>query len=71
MRSVNLVRSLGPVKRPGIAESIAWAQGSVALTAEGTGWSEALRSSLGLLVKNEEDVLLVGAHATEVFADDD
>jgi MoxR-like ATPase len=71
VRSVNIIRSLGPMKRPGIAESIAWAQGSVALADEGTEWSEALRASLGLLVKNEEDVLLVGAHANEVFVDDD
>lgn len=71
VRSVNIIRSLGPMKRPGIAESIAWAQGSVALADEGTEWSEALRASLGLLVKNEEDVILVGGHASEVFADDD
>ena len=71
VRSVNVVRSLDPMKRPGIAESIAWAQGSLALAEEGTDWTEAQRASLGLLVKNEEDVTLVGAHAVEVFADDD
>ena len=71
VRSVNIIRSLGPTKRPGIAESIAWAQGSLALADEGSEWTEALRASLGLLVKSEEDVLLVGEHATEVFADDD
>ena len=70
VRSVNIIRSLGPTKRPGIAESIAWAQGSLALADEGSEWTEALRASLGLLVKSEEDVLLVGEHATEVFADD-
>ncbi|WP_134764619.1 MoxR family ATPase [Nocardioides sp. 1609] len=71
VRSVNVIRSLGPVKRPGIAESIAWAQGSVALSEDGTAWGEALRASLGLLVKNEEDVELVGAHDHEVFTDAD
>ncbi|QCW50220.1 MoxR family ATPase [Nocardioides dongxiaopingii] len=71
VRSVNVIRALGPAKRPGIAESIAWAQGSVALAEDGTAWGEALRASLGLLVKNEEDVELVGAHDHEVFTDAD
>ncbi|MFB9312555.1 AAA family ATPase [Nocardioides plantarum] len=71
VRSVNVIRSLGPVKRPGIAESIAWAQGAVALSEDGTAWGESLRASLGLLVKNEEDVELVATHDREVFTDAD
>lgn len=71
VRSVNVIRSLGPMKRPGIAESIAWAQGSLALAEEGTDWTEALRGSLGLVLKNEEDSALVATRAHEVFADDD
>ena len=70
VQSVNVIRSLSPLKRPGIAEAIAWAQGSQALMAEGTDEDEALRASLGLVVKNEEDVALVLAHAGEVFGDD-
>jgi MoxR-like ATPase len=70
VRSVNVIRSLGPLKRPGIAESIAWAQGSLTLAGEGAQWTEALRASLGLLLKNEEDGALVAAHASEVFPDD-
>ncbi|XVV15370.1 AAA family ATPase [Actinoplanes sp. CA-131856] len=70
VHSVNVIRSLGPLKRPGIAESIAWAQGSLALTAEGASPVEALRASLGLVLKNEEDVALITAHAGEVFTDD-
>lgn len=71
VRSVNVIRSLGPMKRPGIAESIAWAQGSLALAEEGADWSQALRGSLGLVLKNEEDSALVATRAHEVFADDD
>ena len=71
VRSVNIIRSLGPLKRPGIAETIAWAQGSLALADEGAEWTEALRASLGLMLKNAEDGALVAAHAVEVFADDD
>ncbi|MFI5894551.1 AAA family ATPase [Actinoplanes sp. NPDC051513] len=71
VRSVNVIRSLSPLKRPGIAEAIAWAQGSLALAGEGAQWTDALRASLGLVLKNEEDCALVAAHATEVFGDDD
>ena len=67
--SVNIIRSLGPMKRPGIAESIAWAQGSLALEEAGVEWTEALRSSLGLLVKNEEDVELISANTDRVFTE--
>ncbi|MBM2620782.1 MoxR family ATPase [Actinoplanes sp. LDG1-06] len=70
VRSVNIIRSLNPLKRPGIAEAIAWAQGSLVLAAEGAEPAEALRASLGLVLKNEEDVALVLAHAGEVFPDD-
>jgi MoxR-like ATPase len=71
VRSVNVIRSLGPAKRPGIAEAIAWAQGSLALAGEGADWTDALRASLGLVLKNAEDGALVAAHAVEVFGDDD
>ncbi|MEU5988101.1 MoxR family ATPase [Spirillospora sp. NPDC047418] len=70
VRSVNIIRSLGPMKRPGIAETIAWAQGSLALADEGVDWADAQRASLGLVLKNEEDGALIAAHASEVFADD-
>ncbi|SNS75291.1 MoxR-like ATPase [Asanoa hainanensis] len=71
VRSVNVIRSLGPLKRPGIAEAIAWAQGSLALADEGLEWTDALRASLGLVLKNADDGALVAAHAVEVFGDDD
>lgn len=71
VRSVNVIRALRPLKRPGIAESIAWAQGTVALAEDGVSWGAAQRAALGLLVKNEEDLELVGAHDDEVFTDAD
>jgi MoxR-like ATPase len=66
--AVNAVRDLAPLKRPGIAESIAWARGVQLLSDEGYDWFEAMRRSLGLLVKYEEDIVLVEAHREEVFA---
>jgi MoxR-like ATPase len=68
VRAVNSVRELAPVKRPGIAESIAWARGVQVLGDEGVDPFEAMRQALGLLVKNSDDILLVEAHREEVFA---
>jgi MoxR-like ATPase len=65
--AVNAIRSLPLLKRPGIAESIDWAQGAAVLAAGGDPWPVALRRALGLLVKDEEDLARVESHAMEVF----
>jgi MoxR-like ATPase len=65
--AVNTIRSLPLLKRPGIAESIDWAQGAAVLAAGGDPWPVALRRALGLLVKDEEDLARVESHAEEVF----
>ena len=65
--AVNAIRSLPLLKRPGIAESIDWAQGAAVLAAGGDPWPVALRRALGLLVKDEEDLARVESHAQEVF----
>ena len=54
--AVAAVRTLPIGKRPGISETIDWAAGAAALAAGGVAWPEALRRSLGLLVKDEEDL---------------
>jgi hypothetical protein len=43
------------IKRPGIAESIDWARAAEVLHRDGAPWPEALRRSLGLIVKDQED----------------
>ena len=69
--AINSIRGLRLLKRPGIAESIAWAQGTRMLVGEGSPWSEAMRRCLGLLVKHEDDLILVSEHASEVFGRDE
>jgi MoxR-like ATPase len=56
VESINGIRGLALLKRPGIAETIDWAQGAAILKAEGAPWPEALRRSLGLLLKDQEDL---------------
>lgn len=68
VRAVSGARRLDLLKRPGIAESVEWARGAVALVANGETWPVALRRALGLLIKDEEDMALVGAHLDELIS---
>jgi MoxR-like ATPase len=61
--AVTGVRELRLIKPPGIAETIEWAQAAQVLSDEGSAWPAALRRSLGLLVKEQEDTQEVLAHA--------
>ena len=56
VNAITRVRAEKLLKRPGIAETIDWAQGASVLAAEGTPWPDALKRSLGLLLKEQEDV---------------
>jgi MoxR-like ATPase len=64
--AVTEVRSLRLIKPPGIAETIEWAQGAKVLSDEGTAWPAALRRSLGLLLKEQEDTEAVLEHADAI-----
>src|SRR3954454_22967576 len=61
--AVTGVRSLRLIKPPGIAETIEWGQAAKVLSDEGSAWPVALRRSLGLLLKEQEDTEAVLAHA--------
>ncbi len=63
VEAVSGVRRLELIKPPGIAETIEWAQAAKVLNDEGAAWPLALRRSLGLLVKEQEDTEAVLAHA--------
>jgi len=63
VEAVTNARGLKLLKRPGIAESIEWAQGAHVLAEEGAAWPDALRRSLGLLLKEQDDVETALAHA--------
>ena len=60
VEAIARVRAQKLLKRPGIAETIDWAQGAAVLAEEGAPWPEALRRSLGLLLKEQEDVERAG-----------
>jgi MoxR-like ATPase len=59
--AIGTVRRLPLAKRPGIAETIDWARAVTVLEGEGVDWPESLRRSLGLLVKDQDDLRQVYA----------
>jgi len=60
VEAVGAVRRLPLIKPPGIAEAIDWARAAQVLAgAAGASWPDALRRSLGLLVKDPEDLTVV------------
>jgi MoxR-like ATPase len=63
VEAIKRVRSERLLKKPGIAETIDWAQGARALADDGVPWPAALRRSLGLLLKEQEDLERVQARA--------
>ncbi|WP_421695709.1 AAA family ATPase [Aestuariivirga sp.] len=56
VEAVSGIRRLRLLKKPGISESIDWARAALLLSEHGTEWPEALRRSLGLLIKDQEDL---------------
>ena len=66
VEAIKRVRTEQLLKRPGVAETIDWALGARTLVEEGAAWPEALRRSLGLLLKEQEDVERV-ARRPELF----
>jgi MoxR-like ATPase len=43
-------------KHPGIAEAVEWAEAATLLNEQGTRWPEAFRRSLGVVIKDEDDL---------------
>ena len=55
------IRRLPLLKKPSTAESIDWAQAAIALTRQGNDWPDALKRSIGLIIKDPEDMAAVQA----------
>lgn len=61
--AVSQTREMPLLKKPGIAESVDWARGAHALHQRGVAWPTALVRSLGLLLKDQEDLARVEREA--------
>jgi MoxR-like ATPase len=67
VEAVTVIRRTRLVKPPGLAESIEWARGATVLHDDGEPWPVALRESLGLLLKERDDVAAIRDRSREIF----
>src|SRR5262252_7972885 len=56
-------------KRPGIAETVEWAEAATLLHEQGALWPEAFRRSLGVALKDEDDFVHVGPKIDAILAE--
>jgi MoxR-like ATPase len=56
-------------KHPGIAEAVEWAEAATLLNEQGARWPEALRRSLGVVLKDEEDLVRVAPKLDAILAE--
>lgn len=59
VNAVQALRNLALVKRPGISEAVEWASAADLLQAQGATLDDALRLSIGVALKEEDDLALV------------
>ena len=67
VEAVSQTREMPLLKKPGIAESVDWARGAYSLQQRGVAWPAALRRSLGLLLKDQEDLARVERNAERLL----
>ena len=67
VEAVSQTREMPLLKKPGIAESVDWARGAHSLQQRGVAWPVALRRSLGLLLKDQEDLARVERNAERLL----
>jgi MoxR-like ATPase len=60
-RAVHEIRARPLAKPPGIAEAVEWANAATVLEKGGSPWPEAFRRSIGVLIKDEEDLSYIAA----------
>ena len=56
-------------KLPGIAEAVEWAEAATLLNEQGERWPEAFRRSLGVVVKDEDDLVHVAPRIDAILAE--
>jgi MoxR-like ATPase len=67
-RAVRQLRSQSLSKPPGIVEAIEWAQAATLLKSH-SGWPEAFRRAIGVVIKDEEDLEAIEPHLETILRD--
>ncbi|MEM1299022.1 MAG: MoxR family ATPase [Pseudomonadota bacterium] len=65
--SVGLLRAEPLAKPPGVAETVEWAEAATLLASQGTPWPEAFRRSIGVALKDQEDLAYMAPRLAEVL----
>jgi MoxR-like ATPase len=68
VNAVQALRNLALVKRPGISEAVEWAAAADLLKSQAVPLQEALRRSIGVALKEEDDLALVRETLPELLA---
>jgi MoxR-like ATPase len=69
VNAVGRLRREPLAKRPGIAESVEWAEAATLLSEQGLRWPEAFRRSLGVVLKDEDDFVHVAPKIDAILAE--
>jgi len=56
-------------KHPGIAEAVEWAEAATLLNEQGARWPEAFRRSLGIVLKDEDDMVQIAPKIDAILAE--
>src|SRR6516162_8818325 len=56
-------------KRPGIAETVEWAEAATLLHEQGSLWPDAFRRSLGVALKDEDDIVHIAPRIDAILAE--
>ena len=67
--AVSRLRREPLAKRPGIAETVEWAEAATLLNEQGAPWPEAFRRSLGVVLKDEDDFVHVAPKLDAILAE--
>ncbi len=65
--SVGMLREEPLAKPPGVAETVEWAEAATLLNAQGTRWPEAFRRSIGVALKDHDDLTYIEGRLTAIL----
>ncbi|MEO0915614.1 MAG: MoxR family ATPase [Pseudomonadota bacterium] len=65
--SVGLLRAEPLAKPPGVAETVEWAEAATLLNAQGARWPEAFRRSIGVALKDHDDLTYMSERLSAVL----
>jgi len=66
--AVGRLRTEPLAKPPGVAETVEWAEAATLLQSQGAAWPEAFRRSIGVALKDQDDLNFLGARLDQVIS---